>query len=163
MQWTLLILTKSLCFSQNLIHLISLFCFHRFLQCLIIRIRCANHCTYFQISMEIEKKVFTSKTMLNIFTDRKSVYLLVPFNQIDLMLLVLLFLEKLFLSVENLPSWHKDVVKTSYKRLNFGLKNILDWSEMEVAKTIFLTKKNIIFSVKSKNQLETIYGLLCIF
>ena len=33
------------------------------------------------------------------------------------------------------PSRHKDVAKTSQKRLNFGLKDVLDWSEMEVATT----------------------------
>ena len=36
-----------------------------------------------------------------------------------------------------LPSRHEDVVKTSSKRLNFGLKGVLDWSEMEVATTFF--------------------------
>ena len=35
------------------------------------------------------------------------------------------------------PSRHKDVAKTSQKRLNFGLKDVLDWSEMEVATTFF--------------------------
>ena len=38
---------------------------------------------------------------------------------------------------EDYPSRHKDVVKTSYKRLNFGLKDVLDWSEMKVATTFF--------------------------
>ena len=36
-----------------------------------------------------------------------------------------------------LPTRHEVVVKTSSKRLNFGLKNVLDWSEMEVATTFF--------------------------
>ena len=31
----------------------------------------------------------------------------------------------------------EDVAKTSYKSLNFGLKDVLDWSEMEVSMTIF--------------------------
>ena len=39
------------------------------------------------------------------------------------------------LSNRLLPSRHKDVAKTSQKRLNFGLQDVLDWSEMEVATT----------------------------
>ena len=31
------------------------------------------------------------------------------------------------------PIRHKDVAKTSVKRLIFGLKDVLDWSQMEVA------------------------------
>ena len=98
--------------------------------------------------------------MLNIFTDRKSVYLLAPFNQMDLMLLVLLFLEKLFISVENLPSWHKEVVKTLYKRLYFGLKNILDWSEMVVAKTFFVRKKYHFFRKIKKPTGDHIWPII---
>ena len=36
-----------------------------------------------------------------------------------------------------IPSRHKDVTKTSEKRLNFGLKDVLDLSEMEVATFFF--------------------------
>ena len=35
------------------------------------------------------------------------------------------------------PSRHKDVAKMSLKRLIFGLKDVLDWSEMDVATTFF--------------------------
>ena len=39
------------------------------------------------------------------------------------------------------PEWHSDEqpadTKTSQARLSFGLKDILDWSEMEVATTYF--------------------------
>ena len=38
-----------------------------------------------------------------------------------------------FFSKQYIPRRHKDVVK----HLNFGLKDVLDWSEMEVATTFF--------------------------
>ena len=38
---------------------------------------------------------------------------------------------------KDLPSRHKDVANRSRKRLNFGLKDVLDWSEIEVATTFF--------------------------
>ena len=44
----------------------------------------------------------------------------------------------------------EDVAKTSYKRLNFGLKDVLDWSEMEVSTTIFL----LVFETKIKTFLR---------
>ena len=43
----------------------------------------------------------------------------------------------MFLESSNVPSRHKDVAKTSQKSLNFGLKDVLDWSQMEVATTFF--------------------------
>ena len=36
-----------------------------------------------------------------------------------------------------IPSRHKDVAKTSEKRIIFGLKDVLHWSPMEVATTFF--------------------------
>ena len=49
------------------------------------------------------------------------------------------FLSRAFLGaifiLQLVPSRHKDVAKTSQKRLSFGLKDVLDWSEMEVATT----------------------------
>ena len=68
-------------------------------------------------------------------------------------------------------------VKTSLKRLNFGLNGILDWSEMKAMTTIFRTspirlKGDVLktyvrrlktsprlFLVKARGHLETIYGL----
>ena len=74
-------------------------------------------------------------------------------------------------------SRHKDVAKTSWKRLNFGLKDVLHWSEMEVTTSFFeevfktslrdvlktslrsLKMSSRLFMVKATDQLETIYGL----
>ena len=42
-----------------------------------------------------------------------------------------------FLKLDKYPSRHKDVAKTSQKRVIYGLKDVLDWSEMEVATAFF--------------------------
>ena len=50
-----------------------------------------------------------------------------------------------------LPSRHRDVAKTSKKRFNFGFKDVLDWSDMEIY--LFLTRRQDVFQETSWRRL----------